>query len=581
MKKQNRLVAIFLLICLAVNACSAGEGQPVEAPASAPGVNPNVELTPLAPHLNFRIINQDYQGEYVYRDPIQTPVSSAWGPDGMLYIADVTGCRIMRMTPQGEVSQLAITTDLWDDWRDGGPHLVEFSPEVRLYFADIKHIYSFEDDSSAKVLITISEAPIGDIAFSPDGVLYYTKRDPGNGQVRRLKDGSSEQVVENLPYAEYLAFGLDGSLYVSQMNAGKVYKVNVETGATELFYSQKAADQIRLEVDAEGDVWISSQGTLLQVSPDGTVKPFLLDGTSQAKPGDFRAGSGDLSFDAQGNLWLAFSQSIITKFTPKIVGAQDPDFNSGVVYQGIFFTSLVVNPQGEFFGIDQNSGKFMKLSSGQLVEIIAAGSGNPTLAIHPDGTIYLRRSDGMIYTVFEDSVTPTNYDRIYLESMVFAQDGLLYAIASENPDGGQRRLVKFDQDGKAKTLATSIDGTSLGISGAKISAGSDGLYIFVEDGPYLFKTDFNGRGSLLATQPELASDNVVMRAPIAATSDGRVFLIYMHKNADLVFVDQAGTINEFAYAVRIGEPRSFVLSPDGKWLYIPVVGGIIKIQIVL
>ena len=81
-------------------------------------------------------------------------------------------------------------------------------------------------------------------------------------------------IVDKLPYAEHLAFGLDGTLYVSQLDQGTVYKVK----EISLFYTGFLEDSTYLTVDTEGDIWIRGLNYMAQISPEGIEKPYTVDG---------------------------------------------------------------------------------------------------------------------------------------------------------------------------------------------------------------------------------------------------------------------------------------------------------------
>ncbi|GAG19752.1 unnamed protein product, partial [marine sediment metagenome] len=171
----------------------------------------------------------DVKAEYLYRGFVQNPGGIAWGPDGHLYIADELGRHVVRLSPNGTMSDLGT----WRNpnmWNENGPCDVVFNSKGNLYVNNhAGGLYAIGPDGNAKMLPGIRGQPVGGITFSSDDELYYT--DMGGGRVLKVgADGQSQVVAHGIENAFDLVFGHDGTLYASQLSLSRVVRVDVTTG---------------------------------------------------------------------------------------------------------------------------------------------------------------------------------------------------------------------------------------------------------------------------------------------------------------------------------------------------------------
>jgi len=106
-----------------------------------------------------------------------------------------------------------------------------------------------------------------------------------------------------------------------------------------------------------------------------------------------------------------------------------------------------------------------------------------------------------------------------------------------------------------------------------IAALREGLYVYYQQGNYLFKVDYDGQATQIPLQIEMSGNPVWM----TANYDGEVFLIG-HGPYELVAIDNEGKGKVVASSI-MGDPWSFAWSPDQNWLYIGECGGVIKMEI--
>ena len=573
MNSQKLIGLLFLALCLPLTNSTLGAIQPIQMKMGAPTETPVALPTQTAPErpMHFSMSDPSLQADYSYRSFLQVPLGMAWGPDNQLYVADYLGRHIVRITPKGEMSELNLISN---PWKDDGPRTLAFSPDGTLYVNDHSHIYRIDQSNQAQPITGVSGNPIGGIAISPDGELFYTDRS-SSGAVRHWnKNGTSNTIVENLPFVENMVFAPDGALYVSERNMGKVYKVDVKTHAMSLFYSMEISDSIYLAVDHEGDIWIRGINFLIQLSPKGQIKPFLVDGKSNYGDPKFYmiATSSGLAFDKEGGLWLGSYDSRLIKFSPTKPGAKDPAFKSKTISTGLVISSMAVSQQGDIYATDSQRHEVIRIKSGKIESLGNFGcAGNAAIALDRNDKIYVGLPCGKIMTMDQKGHF-SNYASLTTDRMTFGADGGLYAIVSGS--NNQKSLVRITGKNKYIKLTESIAGLPLGAGEVHIASWKEGLYIFVESGRYLFRTDFEGKGELINIQPTMAGAGP---APITATSDGRVFII-PHGPYDLLFIDAEGSSKVYASGFY-GDPWALAVSPDGQWLYVAECGAIDRLEI--
>jgi len=170
------------------------------------------------------------------------PYGITAGPDGNLYVADAGGNALLRVDPMsGAVETVAVFDPLPSpfpsQFRDGEmltdpvPTNVVFGADGAAYVSLLTG-FPFIPGSAGVMQVaedgTVSEFATGltmlvDLAMGPDGNLYvvsfgmFNEEGPvfNSGQVVRiLEDGSSEVVVDGLPFPTAVAFNAAGDGYV-------------------------------------------------------------------------------------------------------------------------------------------------------------------------------------------------------------------------------------------------------------------------------------------------------------------------------------------------------------------------------
>ena len=535
----------------------------------------------------------DVKAGYLYRSFLQAPWDLAWGPDDCLYVVDMHGRHVVRLAPDGTMDDPGI-------WRNPGlwvssPTALAFDSAGNLYVSDNPVIYAVSADGKVNKLPDIQGGPIAGLAFSRNDELYYT--DMAGGQVLRVGlNGRSHVVARGIPGAQDLAFSHDGALYVSQIGPNsQIVKVDVKTGAVTPFFTDEMfiGDPLFLAVDQEGDLWAATVNTLFQLSPDGTPKPFRVDGRTYSGNVfelDVET-AGGIAFDDKSRLWIASFTSTIWRLDPPEDPSQGMTLN--LIVPGFCASDLEIGPDGGVYAYNVNPhpGELWRISHDGEVEVLhqfdhhgsAAYEKIVGLAKDNKGNLYIGLIDGEIKRLGTNGrLTRYAWLPSRAQRMTFGADGYLYAAVG-GPDEPKSivRIVGMDN---YSTLINRIDGKPLGPKGVVHvdAAPGGGLYLFDEYYSKLYYVDFDGQASVVADLPGTGSP-----ATMAVSPEGDIFLILHHAldpypdeySYSVLRIDPRGNIEIYAEAI-MGDPLGAVVSSDGRWLYISENGAIDKIPLI-
>ena len=170
--------------------------------------------------------------------PDSNPFGLTAGPDGNLYVIDAGGNDLLKVTPSGDVSTVAV-------WKDNPvPTSVAFDSSGRAYVgflspnpfaagsARIERVAGSDTETLFSGLMTVV-----DVKFGPDGNLYILEhtgerimgppphfKEMSGRVLRRGANGIVEALVTGLNFPTKMAFGPDGALYVSNNAVGPAPK---------------------------------------------------------------------------------------------------------------------------------------------------------------------------------------------------------------------------------------------------------------------------------------------------------------------------------------------------------------------
>ncbi len=517
---------------------------------------------------------------YAYRAFMQIPVGMVWGPDDMLYVADWTGRHVVRVAKDGTMDDLPFWKTV-KGLQGDGPRGIAFDSKGNLYVNNHSSIFRIELNGNVTELSGVEGRPIGSIAISPTDELYYTDRASEGGALRRWQDGGSVTIAGNLPFAENMVFGLDGTLYLTPMAQGQVLKVDVNTGAVSTFKEDVCGnDPCFLAVDKEGDIWVRGIARLSQFTPEGVKKTFVVDGKKYpGGPYYWRTPAG-IAFDDEGGLWIASYGSQLIRLSPTAPGQPDPEFTMQVIYPGFENADLEVGLNGEIYASEDYVGQILRINPDGGVDVVLdhGFQGHAALAIDSSGIVYAGLPNREIVRIQADG-TATHYAQLLTSRMAFGADGALYAVAVEGGFGQNNAVVSIVRITNVDTftvLTTEIDGIALGKGEAHISpALDDGFYIYIEQTCDLLFMDFSGQGHLIANTSSLGCGGPAVMAASPLTGD--IYLI-SHGPYKLYRFTPDGQYTLIAERI-FGDPLGMVVSRDGQWLYVAENGAIDKIPI--
>jgi streptogramin lyase len=514
--------------------------------------------------------------EYVYRGFIQLGGQAAWGPDGNLYIADRKGRHVVRVSPEGEVSDLGLWRTL-KALQDQGSISVAFDASGHLHFASHSHIFRYNLETEELLEFPgIHVDNVGSIAIGPGDQLYY--HDRFTESLRRAKlDGDPETILTldgNMDMI--IAFGPDGRLYFTEHTGGlnrKLLSIDVETREVdEIIPDFWCGEVCHITFDPDGDVWVMDI-MAFQYALDGTAKPIFVDGTvyeTGYRPPGIEAG---MVFDEYGRLWITRAGGGVYRLDPVTPDTTDPEYTFVEVMPALAFHDLTIAPGGDLYAFEANTGGVWRISEDGETEILGPyrSAGRKALAVDEDGVIYLAMPSGGIYALGEDG--PTRKANLTAQRLVLAGDGNLYATAGEW--NGPKSIVRIGGENDYTTIATEIEGIPLDPTEIDMTvAGDHGLYVLDVQRENLYYLDFEGNGRLVDNLGEHMA-----WAMAASPVDETLYFIshFEEPGYNLASRTIDGTYTTLVY--DFAEASGFEVTEDGEWLYVGAQGFIIRFRI--
>ncbi len=190
-------------------------------------------------------------------------------------------------------------------------------------------IYRIDESYTAKPFVAEMMNPTG-MAFGHDGSLYVSSR--YDGTVYRVsRNGSMTSYAEGMGVATGIAFDKEGSLYVGD-RSGTIFKIGPDRQIFVFATMEPSVSAYHLAFNDNGDLFVSGPTTssfdaIYRVDPHGHVEVFY---RGLGRP-------QGLAFDTKGNLYVAASlhgRRGIVKITPQSVATL---FVSGQDLVGLAF----------------------------------------------------------------------------------------------------------------------------------------------------------------------------------------------------------------------------------------------------
>lgn len=187
------------------------------------------------------------------------------GPDGRIYIAQVTGSTISAL----DVNTGALETISAKGGAITAPDDVAFGPDGTLYATEVMdgRVSARGTDGRSRVLR--DDLPSANGITVHNGRLFVNECREG-GRLFELDpaDGAARLIAENLPSPNAMEVGPDGLLYFPVMGANQIWRVNPDGGETEVVAGDLGVPD-SVKFDADGFI-VSTQvhsGQVLRIDP--------------------------------------------------------------------------------------------------------------------------------------------------------------------------------------------------------------------------------------------------------------------------------------------------------------------------
>ncbi len=255
--RSGRLLALSLVAVAAV-ALGCGAGQSPSGSGAAGGTR-----TPSPLPSDTRLTQARVGQPRVLVTNLEVPWGVDFLPDGDALVTERDTTRVLRITPQGEVTEVA-TIEQAEPRGEAGLLGLEISPDfqqnhwVYLYYTTTRDNrivrYQYQRGRLTNKQVLVSGIPAsaihngGRLAFGPDGMLYASTGEAGNASLAQNLDSLGGKILRMTPTGEPapgnpfdnslvysyghrnvegLAFGPDGRLYASEFGADSADEVNL------------------------------------------------------------------------------------------------------------------------------------------------------------------------------------------------------------------------------------------------------------------------------------------------------------------------------------------------------------------
>jgi sugar lactone lactonase YvrE len=410
------------------------------------------------------------------------------GPDGRLYIAQVTG---------SQISALDIGTGRLETVSARGgdiiaPDDVAFDPDGNLYATEVMdgRVSALGKDGRTRVLR--DDLPCANGITVHQGRLFVNEcRDGGRLMELNLSGGAPRILLENLPSPNAMEVGPDGLLYYPLMTANEIWRIDLQGGEPQRVAGDLGVPDA-VKFDSDGYI-VSTQvatGQVLRIDPRSGDQSVL----AQLNPG-------------LDNLAIVDDRLFVSNFTGEITEILGGGQTRTVLPGGLNWPlDLTVGDDGRVYVAD-GTYFYVVAPDGSLQTVgMLFSPGYPGflrgLAAAGSGEFVVTTSGGQVAryrpAANETDYLAADFDQLYGVALgpggeiVFAElgTGRVHALRSGNVEAVASGLhdpvgVAFDQDG-APLVAESGAGRVVKLTGSGFDILVDGLQnpqgILVRDG---------------------------------------------------------------------------------------------------
>ena len=410
------------------------------------------------------------------------------GPDGRVYIAQVTGSQISAL----DVGSGRLETISAKGGDIIAPDDVAFDPDGTLYATEVMdgRVSALGNDGSTRVLR--DDLPCANGITVHHGRLFINEcRDGGRLMELDRANGSQRILLDNLPSPNAMEVGPDGLLYYPLMTANEIWRIDPEGGEPQRVASDLGVPDA-VKFDSDGYI-VSTQvasGQVLRIDPRSGEQTLL----AQLNPG-------------LDNLAIADGRLFVSNFTGEITEVLGGGETRTVLSGGLNWPmDITVGTDGRVYVADGTY--FYAVAPDGALQTVGMlfSPGYPGflrgLAPAGDGEFVVTTSGGQIAryrpAANQTDYLATDFDQLYGVAIgpdgviVFAElgTGRVHALKSGNVETLASGLhdpvgVAFDQDGSA-LVAESGAGRIVRLTGTGSEVVVDGLArpqgILVRDG---------------------------------------------------------------------------------------------------
>ncbi len=437
------------------------------------------------------------------------------GPDGRVYIAQVTG---------SQISALDLATRRLDTISPKGgeivaPDDIAFHPDGNLYVTEVMDGRVSLRDKAGRTRVLRDDVPSANgITFHRGRLFAGECREAGRLLELDLDGGEPRVLLENVPLPNAMEVGPDGLLYFPVMGANEIWRIDPDGGVPECVAGDLGVPDA-VKFDSDGCL-VSTQartGQVLRIDPrsgdravlatlnpgldnltfagerlfvsnfTGEITEILPDGTTHATlegglnwPLDLSVGAGGNLYIADGTHFYCLSENGALRASGMLFTAGYPGFLRGVTAVGPQeFVVTTSNGEVARYRPDDGESDFLATGFDQLYGVAVAPSGavvaaelgtGRVLSIGRDRVDVLASglSEPIGVTIAADGTclvseagagrvrgiggTGIVLDGLQRPQGILALDRHIYVV-----DAGAQEVVRFDLDGGARhTIASDL-----------------------------------------------------------------------------------------------------------------------------
>jgi uncharacterized protein (TIGR03437 family) len=289
--------------------------------------------------------------EFALPTAAASPTGIALGSDGNLWVTEMTGNKIARITSSGAVTEYTVPTN------NSQPSGITGGPDGNLWFTELEGNKIGQITVNGAIteyaLPTLSSAPAG-IAAGPDGQLWFVESMANQVGSITTSGAIHEYVIHDLAEPASIAAGPDGRLWFTEPTANKIGAITPAGAITEYplipaFNAQSAFSPQGITQGPDGNLWFTGTNTVWSMTTGGIAVQYTVP-TPNFEPAGIVTGP-------DGNLWFADpSRNDIGMLTAAGVFAVYPIPTASAVP-----ANLAVGSDGNLWFTEEGSGRVARV----------------------------------------------------------------------------------------------------------------------------------------------------------------------------------------------------------------------------